>query len=92
MVPRTALIILGLGILMTITGCAVDSSPSALTPPRVYTHDATYQGQPYEGGINYKKKMDEEEQQYCRQRSAQEQAQERAYQERERERDPRWER
>jgi hypothetical protein len=98
MVPRTVLIILGLGILLTITGCAVDSSPSpsAMTPPRVYTHDATYQGQPYVRGIDYEKKMDEEEQQDCRQRSAQEQAQERAYQqwekERERERDPRWER
>jgi hypothetical protein len=35
MVPRTVLIILGLGILLTITGCAVDSSPSpsAMTPP-----------------------------------------------------------
>jgi hypothetical protein len=96
MIPRPVLIILGLGILTTVTGCAVDSSPSALTPPRAYTHDATYQGQPYGGGIDYEKKMDEEEQHYRRQRSAQEQAQERAYQqweqERERQRDPRWER
>ena len=98
MVPRTVLIILGLGILTTVTGCAVDSSlsPSAMTPSRVYTYDATYQGQSYGRGIDYEKKMDEEEQHYRRQRSAQEQAQERAYQqweqERERLRDPRWER
>ena len=96
MIPRTVLIILGLGILTTVTGCAVDSSPSAMTPSKVYTHDAIYQGQPYGGGIDYETKMDEEEQQYRRQRSAQEQAQERAYQqwqqERERQRDPRWER
>jgi hypothetical protein len=98
MVPRTVLIILGLGILTTVTGCAVDSSPSpfAMTPSRAYTHDTTYQGQPYGGGIDYEKKMDEEEQHYRRQRSAQEQAQERAYQqweqEWERQRDPRWER
>ena len=96
MVPRTVLSILGLGILTTVTGYAVDSShsPSALTPSMVYTHDATYQGQPYGGGIDYEKKMDEEEQHYRRQRSAQEQAQERAYQqwEKEREREPRWER
>jgi hypothetical protein len=98
MMPRTVLIILGLGILTTVTGCAVDASPSpsAMTPARVYTHDVTYQGQPYGGGINYEKKMDEEEQHYRRQRSAQEQAQERAHQqweqERERQRDPRWER
>ncbi len=37
MIPRTVLIILGLGILTTVTGCAVDSSPSAMTPPR-WTH------------------------------------------------------
>ncbi len=96
MIPRTVLIILGLGILTTVTGCAVDASPSAMTPSKVYTHDAIYQGQPYGGGIDYETKMDEEEQQYRRQRSAQEQAQERAYQqwqqERERQRDPRWER
>ena len=96
MIPRMVLIILGLGILTTVTGCAVDSSSSAMTPSKVYAHDAISQGQPYGGGIDYEKKMDEEEQQYRRQRSAQEQAQERAYQqwqqERERQRDPRWER
>jgi hypothetical protein len=62
----------------------------------VNTHDATYQEQPYGGGIDYEKKMDAEEQQYRTQRSAQEQAQERAHQqweqEREQQRDPRWER
>jgi hypothetical protein len=96
MIPRTVLIILGLGILTTVTGCAVDASPSAMTPSKVDTHDTISQGQPYGGGIDYEKKLDEEEQQYRRQRSAQEQAQERAYQqwqqERERQRDPRWER
>ena len=98
MVLRTVLIILGLGILTTVTGCAVDASPSpaALTSSRVSIYDATYQGQPYGGGIDYEKKIDEEEQHYRRQRDAQEQAQERAYQqweqERERQQDPRWER
>ena len=67
-----------------------------MTPPRVYTYDAIYQGQPYGREIDYEKKMGEEEQHYRRQRNAQEQSQERAYQqweqERERQRDPRWER
>jgi hypothetical protein len=53
----------------------------------VYTYDAAYQGQPYGRGIDYEKKMDEEEQHYRRQRSAQEQAQERAYQQWEQERE-----
>ena len=96
MIPRTVLIILGLGILTTVTGCAVDASPSAMTPSKVYTHDAIYQGQPYGGGIDYETKMDEEEQQYRIQRSEQERAQERRQQEweqeRERRQDPRWER
>ena len=67
-----------------------------MAPPRGYTHDATYQGQPYGGGIDYEKKMDKAEQQYRRQRRAQEREQEQAHQqweqERERQRDPRWER
>ncbi len=98
MVPRTVLIIVGLGILTTVTGCAVapSPSPSALTPPRVYTHDATSQGQSYRGGSHYEKKMDEEEREYRSKRSAQEREQELKYQqweqEREHERDPRWER
>jgi hypothetical protein len=46
----------------------------------MYAHHAAYLGQPYEHGIDYEQKMDEEEQQYHNQRNAQEQAQERAYQ------------
>ena len=73
---------------MTITGCAVDSSPSpsAMTPQGVHTR-GDLSGPTYERGINYKKKMDAEEQHYRSQRSAQGQAQEQ-----EREQDPRWER
>ena len=96
MVPRLILILLCLWLLSMVPGCASDPSPSVMTPLRVYTHDATYPGQPYEHEINYEKKIDAEEQQYRNQRRAQEQAQERAYQqweqERERDRDPRWER
>jgi hypothetical protein len=97
-VPRLILIFLCLWLLSTVTRWAVDPSPSpsAMTPSRMYTHNTTYPGQLYEHGIDYEKKIDEEEQQYRNQRSAQEQAQARAYQqweqERERGREPRWER
>ena len=95
MVPRLILIFLCLWLLSMVTGWAVDPSPSpsAMTPSRMYTHNAIYPGQPYEHGIDCETKMAEEEQQYRNQRSAQEQAQARAYQqweqERERGREPR---
>jgi hypothetical protein len=54
-----------------------------------------YQPSPYEGSIDYERKMDEEERDYRQWRGAQEQAQEWRYQqwqqERARERDPRYE-
>ena len=92
---------LGLGILSTVTGCAV--APPADVPPVVtplpYAHwpsttgnsrSGIYQPSPYE------QKIDQEELEYRRRRSAQEQEQEQSYrqweQERARERDPRWER
>jgi hypothetical protein len=54
-----------------------------------------YKSSPYEGSIDYERKMDEEEHDYRQWRGAQEQEQEQRYQqwqqERERERDPRYE-
>jgi radical SAM superfamily enzyme YgiQ (UPF0313 family) len=54
-----------------------------------------YQSSPYEGSIDYERKMDEEERDYRQWRGAQEQAQEWRYQQweqqRARERDPRYE-
>jgi hypothetical protein len=58
-------------------------SPTVLASVLLY---ATYPGQPYEHGIDCEKKMDEDEQQYHNQRSAQEQEQARAYQQWEQER------
>jgi hypothetical protein len=80
----------------------VDIPPVVLPPPPIHppysaggrTSDI-YQPSPYEGSVDYERKIDEEERDYRRRRSAQEQEQEWRYQqweqERARERDPRYE-
>jgi hypothetical protein len=79
-----------------------DVPPVVVPPPPIHppysTGDRTsdiYQPSPYEGSIDYERKMDEEERHYRQWRSAQEQEKEQRYQkwqqERERERDPRYE-
>ena len=96
MVRRPVWIFLGLGMLTMLTGCAVDPVRHETSPPGVYSHYGAYSEAPYAPGIDYEKKMDEEERAYRQQRNAQEREQELKYQqweqERERARDPRWER
>ena len=72
MVPRICMIFLGLGILSMVAGCAVDPAPYSISPYEGYRQHETSQGHQYGGGIDYERKMDEEERQYRRQRSAQE--------------------
>ena len=64
MVTRSVLILPGLGILPTITGCAVDPSPYSTLPYGIYSQHGAYQGHQPGGGIDYEQKMDEEEQQH----------------------------
>ena len=99
MVTRLGLICLCLGILSTVNGCYVDPSPSDNLPYYgaayygVDMHPETSQGHSDGRGIDYERQMDEQEQQYRRQRSLQERAPEPMYQQWEREqervRDPR---
>ena len=92
MAIRILLMGLYVGILSTVNGCSVNSSPfsaGTLAPYWTLSPQETPQGPAYE------QEIDKEVEQYRQRRSAQEQAQERAYhqweQERARERDPRWE-
>ena len=94
MVTRRSLLCLCLGILSTVTGCYVAPSRSDNLPySGVDMSPRTYQGHSDGQGIDYERQMDEQEQQYRRQRSLQEGAPEPAYREWEREqervRDPR---
>ena len=94
MVIRRVLLCLWLGILSTVTGCYVDPSPSDHFPYSSVDMDPKTYHEPSDGpGIDYERQMDEQEQQYRRQRSLQERAPEPAYREWEREqervRDPR---
>lgn len=79
-----------------------DVPPVVLPPPPLHPPYSAggrpsdiYKSSPYEGSIDYERKMDEEERDYRHWRGAQEQEQEQRYQqwqqERERERDPRYE-
>ena len=86
MAARIMVIFLCLLFLSMLTGWAVGPSRDDTLPYEIGGHGGAYQGPPYEQGIDYEKKMDEEELAYCRQRSAQEREQER-----ERAQDPRWE-
>jgi hypothetical protein len=95
MVARLSVIVLCLGILSTVTGCAGDPSPYEFYP---YGNRALYgvYGQPETSQEqNYERQIDKEVEQYRQRRRVQEQAQEQAHQqweqERARERDPRWE-
>jgi hypothetical protein len=94
MMTRRGLLCLCLGILSTVTGCYVDPSPSNYFPySGVDMYPKTYQGHSDGQGVDYERQMDEQEQQYRRQRSLQEGVPEPAYREWEREqervRDPR---
>ena len=99
MVTRLGFICLCLGILSTVNGCYADPSPSDNLPyygaaySGVDMHPETSQGHSDGQGIDYERRMDEQEQQYRRQRRLQERAPEPAYREWEREqervRDPR---
>ena len=79
MVTRLGLICLCLGILSTVNGCYVDPSPSDNLPSygvaynRVDMYPETSQGHSDGQGIDYERQMDEQEPQYRRQRSLQEQ-------------------
>jgi hypothetical protein len=94
MVTRRGLLCLCLGIVSTVTGCYADPPPPHYFPySGVDVYPETSQ-EPSDGqGIDYERQMDEQEQQYRRQRSLQERAPEPAYREWEREqervRDPR---
>jgi hypothetical protein len=85
MMLRQVVIILGVRILTTVTGCAVSPSQYETPPYGMYGYYGAYQGQSYGGGIDYEQKMDEEERE-------QELKYQQWEQERARERDPRWER
>jgi len=88
MVTRLGLIFLCLGILNTVNGCYVDPSPSKNLPYYgVDRHPETYQGHSDGRGIDYERQMDEQEQQYRRQRRLQERAPEPTYRQWEREQD-----
>ena len=95
MVIRRVWLCLWLGILSTVTGCYVDPSPSDHFPySGVDMHPpGTYQEPSGGHGVDYERQMDEQEQQYRRQRRLQEGVPEPAYREWEREqervRDPR---
>ena len=94
MVTRRGVLCLCLGILSTVTGCYVDPSPSNYFPySGMDMYPETSQGHSDGQGIDYERQMDEQEQQYRRQRRLQERAPEPAYREWEREqervRDPR---
>ena len=94
MVTRRGLLCLCLGILSTVTGCYVARSrPDNLPYSGVDMYPRTYQGHSDGPGIDYERLMDQQEQQYRRQRSLQEGVPEPAYREWEREqervRDPR---
>ena len=81
MVRRIMLICLCLGILSTVNGCSVNSSP---LPSGTLAPYWTLRPQETSQGPDYERQIDEEVQQYRQRRRAQEQ-------ERAREREPRWE-
>jgi hypothetical protein len=89
------LTLLCLGILSALPGCVGDLYLSEISPIVVYGPHKIYSGYQGGGAIDYERKMDEEEQQYRRQRAVQEREQEQRLrqweQERARERDPRYE-
>ena len=88
MVTRLGLICLCLGILSTVNGCYVDPSPSKNLPYYgVDMHPETSQGHSDGQGRDYERQMDEQEQQYRRQRRLQERAPEPTYRQWEREQD-----
>jgi hypothetical protein len=95
MMTWRGLLCLCLGILSTVTGCYVDPPPSHHFPyASMDMYPETSHGHSDGQGIDYERQMDEQEQQYRRHRSLQEQrATEPAYREWEREqervRDPR---
>ena len=94
MVTRRGVLCLCLGILSMVTGCYVDPPPSHYFPyAGVDMYPETSPGHSDGQGIDYERQMDEQKQQYRRQRSPQEQAPEPTYREWEREqervRDPR---
>jgi hypothetical protein len=95
MVLHFRMIFLGLGLLGTVNACAV-ATPAVAPLPSTPPPSTTGTRRPdLDHPSPYEHKMDEEEQQYRRQRGVQEQEQERAYQqwqqEREHARDPRYE-
>jgi hypothetical protein len=94
MVTRRGLLCLCLGIVSTVTGCYADPPPPHYFPySGVDVYPETSRGHSDGQGIDYERQMDEQEQQYRRQRSLQEGTPEPAYREWEREqeriRDPR---
>ena len=94
MVIRRGVLCLCLGILSMVAGCYGDPPPSRYFPySSVDMYPGISQGRSDGQGIDYERQMDEQEQQYRRQRSLQEGVPEPAYREWEREqervRDPR---